>query len=85
MWAALQESMRLQPVAATPLTRVAVRDLRLSDGTLVPAGTVVETAQYTPMRDARWGWKDGDSFLPVRGPPPSPQSVRQREGASASI
>ncbi len=58
--------MRLQPVAASPLTRVAVRDLRLSDGTVIPAGVIIETAQYTPMRDERWGWHRGGDFLPVR-------------------
>ena len=63
-----QESMRLQPVAATPLTRVATRDLRLSDGTVIPAGVTVEAAQYTPMRDERWGWHRGSDFIPVRLP-----------------
>ncbi len=58
--------MRLQPVAASPLARVAKRDLHFSDGTVIPAGVMVETAQYTPMRDERWGWHRGTDFLPVR-------------------
>lgn len=62
----MQESMRLQPVAASPLARVAKRDLHLSDGTVIPAGVMVEAAQYTPMRDERWGWHHGNEFLPVR-------------------
>lgn len=60
--------MRLQPVAASPLARVAKRDLHFSDGTVIPAGVLVEAAQYTPMRDERWGWHRGTEFLPVRPP-----------------
>jgi hypothetical protein len=63
--------MRLQPVAALPLTRVAVRDLQLSNGMVIPAGMMIETAQYTPMRDARWGWQHGDKFIPVRDKEPA--------------
>ncbi|CAL8464888.1 g4423 [Coccomyxa elongata] len=62
----IKESMRLQPVAASPLARVAKRDLHLSDGTVIPAGVMVEAAQYTPMRDERWGWHRGNEFLPER-------------------
>ena len=62
----LQEAMRLQPVAASPLQRVAVQDFKLSNGVVIPAGVTIDLAQYTVMQDDAWGWKDGASFNPVR-------------------
>ena len=58
--------MRLQPVAANSLRRVAVRDVRLSNGVVLPAGVSVEVAQYSMFRNPAWGWKDPDAYLPVR-------------------
>ncbi len=57
--------MRLQPVAAMPLQRVAVQDFKLSNEMVVPAGVTIDLAQYTVMQDKTWGWKDGASFIPV--------------------
>ena len=62
----LQESMRLQPVAANSLRRVAVRDVRLSNGVLLPAGVSIEMAQYSMFRNPAWGWKNPNAYLPVR-------------------
>ena len=61
----LQEAMRLQPVAAAPLQRVAVQDFKLSNGVVIPAGVTIDLAQYTVMQNDAWGWKDGASFNPV--------------------
>ena len=57
--------MRLQPVAATPLQRVAVRNVRLSNRVVIPAGVTIELSQFTVMLNDAWGWKDGTSFIPV--------------------
>ncbi len=57
--------MRLQPVAALPNLRVAVQDVRLSNGMVIPAGANIEFANYLVMRSAAWGWEDGTSFIPV--------------------
>ena len=65
----LQEAMRLQPVAAMPLQRVAVQNFKLSNGMVVPAGVTIDLAQYTVMQDKTWGWKDGASFIPVSSSP----------------
>ena len=61
-----QEAMRLQPVAASPLQRVAVQDFKLSNGVVIPSGVTIDLAQYTVMQEGAWGWKDGASFIPVR-------------------
>lgn len=61
----LQESMRLQPVVATPLQRVAKGDIRLSNGVVIPSGVTIDLAQFTVMHDEAWGWKDSKSFVPV--------------------
>ena len=58
--------MRLQPVAANSLRRVAVRDVRLSNGVVLPAGVSIEVAQYSMFRNPVWGWKDPDAYLPAR-------------------
>ena len=58
--------MRLQPVAANSLRRVAVRDVRLSNGVVLPAGVSIEVAQYSMFRNPAWGWKYPDAYLPVR-------------------
>ena len=65
----VQEAMRLQPVAAMPLQRVAVQDFKLNNGIVVPAGVTIDLAQYTVMQDKSWGWKDGASFIPVSRSP----------------
>jgi hypothetical protein len=65
----MQESMRLQPVVAQPLRRVAVRDVRLSNGVLIPAGAGIELASYSIARSAAWGWVDGEAYKPVRSLP----------------
>lgn len=57
--------MRLQPVAANSLRRLAVRDVRLSNGVVIPAGVIVELAQYSVFRNPAWGWEDPDAFKPV--------------------
>ena len=57
--------MRLQPVAANSLRRVAVRDVRLSNGVVLPAGVSIEVAQYSNFRNPAWGWKDPNAYLPV--------------------
>lgn len=64
----LQESMRLQPVAANSLRRLVVRDIRLSNGVTLPAGVSIEMAQYSIFRSPKFGWKDPMSFLPVSLP-----------------
>ena len=61
----LQESMRLQPVAANSLRRLVVRDIRLSNGVTLPAGVGIEMAQYSIFRNPAWGWEDPMSFKPV--------------------
>jgi hypothetical protein len=60
--------MRLQPVAATPLQRVAKADILLSNGVVIPSGVTIDLAQYTPMQSDAYGWKDGTSFIPVSSP-----------------
>ena len=62
---AAQEAMRLQPVAANSLRRMIVRDVQLSDGTLLPAGLALELAQFSVFRNPAWGWEDPDAFKPV--------------------
>ena len=62
---AMQESMRLQPVAANSLRRLAVKDVRLSNGAVLPAGVSIEMAQYSIFRNPAWGWKDPMSYVPV--------------------
>jgi len=62
----LQESMRLQPVVAAPLQRVAKGDIRLSNGVVIPSGVTIDLAQFTVMHNEAWGWKDSKSFIPVR-------------------
>ena len=57
--------MRLQPVAANSLRRLAVRDVPLSNGVVIPAGVVVELAQYSVFRNPAWGWEDPEAFKPV--------------------
>lgn len=64
----MQEAMRLQPVAANSLRRLAVRDVRLSNGVVIPAGVIVELAQYSVFRNPAWGWEDPDAFKPVSMP-----------------
>lgn len=61
----VQEAMRLQPVAAQPVRRVAERDFMLSTGHKIPAGTYLEMAQYSMMRNPQWGWEDPEDFKPV--------------------
>ena len=68
----LQEGMRLQPVAANSLRRVAVRDVRLSNGVLLPAGVAIEMAQYSIFRNPAFGWQDPMSFKPVSTCPAFP-------------
>jgi cytochrome P450 len=58
--------MRLQPVAAQPLRRMAQRAFTLSNGQVVPAGTYLELSQYGVMRGEEWGWEDVNDFRPVR-------------------
>ena len=58
--------MRLQPVAANSLRRVAVRDVRLSTGAVLPAGVALELAQFSVFRNPAWGWEAPDTFKPVR-------------------
>lgn len=60
-----QEAMRLQPVAANSLRRLVVRDVQLSDGTLLPAGLALELAQFSVFRNPAWGWEDPNAFKPV--------------------
>ena len=57
--------MRLQPVAANSLRRLAVRDVALSNGFVIPAGVIVELAQYSVFRNPAWGWEDPNAFKPV--------------------
>ena len=64
----MQEAMRLQPVAANSLRRLAVRDVRLSNGAVIPAGVIVELAQYSVFRNPAWGWEDPNTFKPVSMP-----------------
>ena len=63
--------MRLQPVAANSLRRLAVRDVALSNGIVIPAGVIVELAQYSVFRNPAWGWEDPNAFKPV-----SPRTLR---------
>ena len=60
--------MRLQPVVAGPLQRVAKADILLSNGVVIPSGVHIDLAQYTPMQSDAYGWKDGASFIPVSSP-----------------
>jgi hypothetical protein len=66
--AVVQEAMRLQPVAAGPLLRVAKADNPFSNGVVIPSGVTIDLAQYTPMRSDIYGWEDGTSFIPVSSP-----------------
>ena len=56
----------MQPVAANGLRRMAVRDIQLSNGVVIPAGVGIEMAQYSIFRNPAWGWKDPMAFVPVR-------------------
>ena len=42
-----------------------MRDVQLSDGTLLPAGLALELAQFSVFRNPAWGWEDPDAFKPV--------------------
>lgn len=57
--------MRLQPVVAQPVIRMAEREFTLSSGHRIPAGTILEMAQYSTMRSTDWGWEDPESYKPV--------------------
>ncbi len=65
--------MRLQPVVANSLRRLAVRDVALSNGAVIPAGVIIELAQYSVFRNPAWGWEDPDAFKPVS--PRTPRSL----------
>lgn len=60
--------MRVQPVVAFGYRRVATRDLRLSNGVVIPRGTaVLGSAMASMTHPAIWG-PTADSFIPVRTP-----------------
>ena len=80
----LQEAMRLQPVAAMPNQRVALRDIHLSNSVTIPAGVKIDLAQYTVMRSEAWGWKDGSSFVPERWEEPDMEYFHVKSASAGS-
>lgn len=58
------------------MLRKAMKDITFSDGTFVPAGTIVMAAMLPMQRDSAY-YKDADLFNPWRF-----SDVREREGNS---
>ncbi|RDX50487.1 cytochrome P450 [Lentinus brumalis] len=61
----LRESQRLHTVARFALTRIALKDLTLIDGTFIPKGTFIAIATSPPHRDHRH-YQSADVFNPFR-------------------
>ncbi|KAF5356382.1 hypothetical protein D9758_009515 [Tetrapyrgos nigripes] len=59
------ESVRLQPTGAMVPFRKAMKDFTFSDGTTVPAGTLVTTAAWSILRDEEL-YPNGNEFKPFR-------------------
>ncbi|RPD82683.1 cytochrome P450 [Lentinus tigrinus ALCF2SS1-7] len=81
MWKAesfLRESARLHTLAPFVITRVAMRDLTLVDGTFVPKGTLVAAAVAPAHRDSN-NYPQADVFDPFRF-----SRQREEKGASAT-
>ena len=62
----LQESMRRRPVAAAGFRRTAVRDVPLSNGVVIPRGTMVVGSNLASMCNPKYWGPDADQFVPVR-------------------
>ncbi|ESK94791.1 cytochrome p450 [Moniliophthora roreri MCA 2997] len=72
----LKESQRLSGTSAITLNRKALSDFALSDGTVIPAGTIVATAALPVHHDER-NYSDPERFDPLRF-----YGIREKEGKS---
>ncbi|EMD42271.1 hypothetical protein CERSUDRAFT_110800 [Gelatoporia subvermispora B] len=61
----MKESQRFNGIVSTSLTRIALRDLQLSDGTLVPAGALI-TAAASPTHNDDEYYPNAAEFDPFR-------------------
>lgn len=57
--------MRLRPVAAGGFVRVVVRDLRLSNGLVLPRGAMLTGSNLATLNSPAF-WDQPQRFLPVR-------------------
>ncbi|KAF9067154.1 cytochrome P450 [Rhodocollybia butyracea] len=72
----LKETQRLSGVNGVGMTRMALRDFTFSDGTVVPAGTIVAVASQALHHDGAY-YKDPETFKPFRF-----SDLREQEGES---
>ncbi|OCH95707.1 cytochrome P450 [Obba rivulosa] len=61
----MKESQRVNGVSSTSLTRLALQDLHLSDGTHIPAGTIIVVAASDTHMDNEY-YPDASEFDPFR-------------------
>ena len=61
----VQESMRLRPVAAGGMLRVVARDVRLSNGLVLPRGCTI-TGSNLAVLNSPHSWDEPERFIPVR-------------------
>lgn len=63
-----QESMRLHPVAQNGMRRKVTRDCRLSNGMLIPRGTITTGSILASHTDPRYWGPNALEYVPVRFP-----------------
>lgn len=63
--AAAQESMRLRPVVAGGMLRVVARDVRLSNGLVLPRGATITGSNLAVLNNPH-SWEAPERFIPVR-------------------
>ncbi len=63
--AAAQESMRLRPVVAGGMLRVVARDVRLSNGLVLPRGATITGSNLAVLNNPH-SWDAPERFMPVR-------------------
>jgi cytochrome P450 len=63
--AAAQESMRLRPVVAGGMLRVVARDVRLSNGLVLPRGATITGSNLAVLNNPH-SWEAPERFMPVR-------------------
>ncbi|KAF9067171.1 cytochrome P450, partial [Rhodocollybia butyracea] len=61
----LKETQRLSGISASTLNRMVLRDFTFSDGTVVPAGTIIGVATHAFHRDEAH-YEDPETFKPFR-------------------
>jgi len=72
----LKETQRLSGVSGLSMDRMVLRDLTFSNGTVVPAGTIVGTASYGLHHD-KAHYEDPETFRPFRF-----SDIREQDGES---